>query len=231
MGLLWWPLSLHLIQRFLMATQLSLINNALILIGDLPLASLTSGTRAQIVATSLYDNIVQNELSKFRWGFARTQAQLTRVSVAGSSPKAGVVPEFEWQAMYYLPSDCLSLTRINPSMPYQIYSDIDSPETASTQIVYCNFGTATVNAAGVYPTELFADYIRNVPENEWPVYFSKMVEYALAMDFAPSIRDSAASMQLMANQYLNASRMARFTDSQQHPQTPIQDRPFINVRY
>ena len=186
-----------------MATQLSLINNALILIGDLPLASLTSGTRAQIVATSLYDNIVQNELSKFRWGFARRQVQLSS----------------------------LSWTRINPSMPYQIYSDIDSPETASTQIVYCNFGTATVNAAGVYPTKLFADYIRNVPENEWPVYFSKMVEYALAMDFAPSIRDSAASMQLMSNQYLNASRMARFTDSQQHPQTPIQDRPFINVRY
>ena len=29
---------------------------------------------------------------------------------------------------------------------------------------------------------------------------------------------------------MNASRMARFTDSQQHPQTPIQDRPFISVR-
>jgi hypothetical protein len=50
-------------------SKLSLINNALILIGDVPLTSLTSGTRAQVVATSLYDNIVQSELSKFRWGF------------------------------------------------------------------------------------------------------------------------------------------------------------------
>jgi hypothetical protein len=50
------------------------------------------------------------------------------------------------------------------------------------------------------------------------------------MDFAPSIRDSAASMELLSNQYMNASRMARFTDAQQHPQTPIQDSPFINVR-
>jgi len=51
------------------------------------------------------------------------------------------------------------------------------------------------------------------------------------MDFAPSIRDSASSMQTLAQQYLNASRMARYTDSQQHPQVAIQDRPFINVRY
>ena len=215
-----------------MASKLELINSALILIGDVPLTSLTSGTRAQVVATTLYDNIVQSELSKFRWGFARTQAQLTRISIPGSDPTEGVVPEFEWQAMYYLPSDCLSLTRINPSVPYQIYADIESPETASTQIVYCNFGAATVDEdTGLYPTKLFADYTRNVPENEWPAYFSKMIEYALGMDFAPSIRDSAASMELLANQYLNASRMARYTDSQQHPQTPIQDRPFINVRY
>ena len=59
-----------------MATKLSLINNALILIGDVPLTSLNSGTRAQVVATSLYDNIVQSELSKFRWGFARTQTEM-----------------------------------------------------------------------------------------------------------------------------------------------------------
>ena len=68
-------------------------------------------------------------------------------------------------------------------------------------------------------------------EADWPAYFAKMIEYALAMDFAPSIRDSASSMQTLAQQYLNASRMARYTDSQQHPKTPIQDRPFINVRY
>ena len=61
-----------------MADKLSLINNALILIGDTPLDSLTDGTRAQIVATSLYDNIVENELSKHRWGFARKKAELAK---------------------------------------------------------------------------------------------------------------------------------------------------------
>jgi hypothetical protein len=104
----------------------------------------------------------------------------------------------------------LVLIKLSPSIRYQILGDK----------VYCN-----------YSGSLYCDYIANVSESEWPVYFSKMVEYALAMDFAPSIRDSATSMELLSRQYLNASRMARFTDSQQHPQTAIQDQPFINVRY
>jgi hypothetical protein len=185
-----------------MASKIQLISNALILIGDLPITSLSGNTRGQTVANALYDNIVQNELSKFRWGFARKQAQL---SLTSTTPIGT-----EWQSVYQLPSDMLTLIKVDPSINYQILGDK----------VYCN-----------YSGNLYCDYIANVAESGWPVYFSKMIEYALAMDFAPSIRDSASAMQLLANQYLNASRMARFTDSQQHPQTPIQDRPFINVRF
>lgn len=185
-----------------MSSKIQLISNALILIGDLPVTSLSGNSRAETVANNLYDNIVQNELTKFRWGFARKQAQL---SLTVEEPIGT-----EWQSIYQLPTDMLVLIKLSPSIRYQILGDK----------VYCN-----------YSGTLYCDYIANVSESEWPVYFSKMIEYALAMDFAPSIRDSASSMQLLSQQYLNASRMARLTDSQQHPQTPIQDQPFINVRY
>tara|TARA_R110000796_G_scaffold200673_2_gene316670 strand:+ start:1201 stop:1758 length:558 start_codon:yes stop_codon:yes gene_type:complete len=185
-----------------MADKLGLINTALVLIGDLPLVSLTSGTRSQVVATQLYNNIVQDELSKFRWGFARKQAQLALTT--------GVPIGTEWQSIYQLPSDLLVLIKIDPKINYQILGDK----------LYCN-----------YSGNLYCDYICSPAESTWPVYFSRMAEYALAMDFAPAIRDSAASMEILSRQYLNASRMARYTDSQQHPQTPIQDQPFINVRF
>ena len=185
-----------------MASKIQLISNALILIGDLPVTSLSGNTRAETVANNLYDNIVQNEISKFRWGFARRQAQLSLTTEVAIGT--------EWSSIYQLPTDMLNLIKLSPSINYQILGDK----------VYCN-----------YSGSLYCDYIANVSESEWPVYFSKMIEYALAMDFAPSIRDSASAMQLLANQYLNASRMARFTDSQQHPQVAIQDRPFINVRF
>jgi len=185
-----------------MASKIQLISNALILIGDLPVTSLSGNTRAETVANNLYDNIVQNEISKFRWGFARRQAQLSLTTEVPIGT--------EWSSIYQLPTNMLNLIKLSPSINYQILGDK----------VYCN-----------YSGSLYCDYIANVSESEWPVYFSKMIEYALAMDFAPSIRDSASAMQLLANQYLNASRMARFTDSQQHPQVAIQDRPFINVRF
>ena len=78
---------------------------------------------------------------------------------------------------------------------------------------------------------VFADYIYNAPESEWPVYFQQMIQYRLAMDFAPAIRDSAASMEANAFQYDNASRMARYTDSQQYPVVPLSSAPFVNTRY
>ena len=185
-----------------MSSKIQLISNALILIGDLPIVSLSGNSRAETVAANLYDNIVQNELSKFRWGFARKQAQL---SLDAAAPIGN-----EWESKYTLPATMLTLIKLDPRINYQIIENK----------VYCN-----------YSGSLFCDYTDNVTETEWPVYFSKMIEYALAMDFAPSIRDSASAMQLLAQQYLNASRMARYTDSQQHPQTPIQSQPFINVRY
>jgi hypothetical protein len=184
-----------------MASKLDLVSNALILIGDEPLNSLVGNSRAQKVAANLYDNIVQNELTKHRWGFARRKAQLALLTET---------PLDDWQNAYQLPADLLTLIKINPNVGYQIYGSK----------VYTNLSEA-----------LYCDYISNVSESEWPVYFSKMVEYALARDFASSIRDSAASADRMAQEYLNASRMARATDSMQHPQTPIVNKPFINVRF
>jgi len=185
-----------------MASKIDLVSNALVLIGDSPLTSLTGSSRAQEVANKLYDNIVQNELTKFRWGFARKKAQISLTT--------DVPVDDEYKSIYQLPSDRLFIIKLYPNQNYQLYGDK----------LYANTSDA-----------LYVDYIYNVPETEWPVYFSKMIEYALAKDFATSIRDSAAARQEMAAEYVNASRMARFTDSLQYPQTPIQSNPFVDVRY
>ena len=82
-----------------MPSKINLVSNALILIGDLPITSLTGSSRAQTVANNLYDNIVQNELTKYRWGFARKKAQLAKV--------AGTPVGTEYSTMYQMPADLL----------------------------------------------------------------------------------------------------------------------------
>lgn len=183
-----------------MASKIDLISNALILIGDVSINDLVGNDRRKLIARNLYDNIVQNELTKHRWGFCRKKAQLSLLTAA---------PIEEWAKSYELPADLLTLIKISPSINYQVYGSQ----------IYCNYSQA-----------LYCDYIYAAPENDWPVYFAKMVEYALARDFATSLRDSTASRVEMAAEYENASRMARYTDSQQHPQVAIQSRPLIEVR-
>ena len=184
-----------------MASKIEFISNALILIGDTSINDLIGDDRRKNVARNLYTNIVSNELTKHRWGFARTKGQL---SLLVAKPLDG-----EWTSAYELPSDLLVLIKLHPNTNYQVYGST----------VYCNTNQA-----------LYCDYIYSAPEAEWPAYFSKMIEYALARDFSTSIRDSSASRGEMAAEYENASRMARYTDSQQHPQTPIQNHPLINAR-
>jgi hypothetical protein len=184
------------------ASKLDLISNALILIGDTSINDLNGNDRRKNVARNLYDNIVNNELTKHRWGFARKKGQL---SLLTANPI-----DREWHSAYELPSDLLVLIKLEPNINYQVYG---------TQI-YCNFTQA-----------IYCDYIYAPPESKWPVYFAKMIEYALARDFSTSIRDSTSTRGEMAAEYENASRMARYTDSQQHPQTPIKNHPFINARH
>lgn len=185
-----------------MASKIDLISSALVLIGDAPINSLSTGGRAQEVANSLYDRIVANELSKHRWGFARAKAQL---SLTTDTPA-----DSEWRSIYQLPSDLITFIRIRPNVNYQIYGDK----------VY-------TNTAGA----LYCDYIYGAPESEWPEYFAQTIVYALALDFSTSIRDSSSIAGEMAARYENASRMARYTDSQQHPQQPILHNPFADVRF
>lgn len=184
-----------------MPSKIDLVSNALILIGDDPVNDLVGNDRRKVVANNLYSNIVKNELTKHRWGFARKKGQL---SLLTAKPI-----DMEWDRSYELPTDLITLIKLYPSIKYQVYGSQ----------VYCNYNQA-----------LYCDYIYSVPEAQWPPYFSKMIEYALARDFSTSLRDSSASRGEMAAEYEIASRMARYTDSQQHPQTPIQNNPFIDVR-
>jgi hypothetical protein len=186
-----------------MATsKIDLVSNALVLIGDNPINSLTGNSRAQQVGSNLYDNIVQFELSQHRWGFARRKAQL------GLTTEEPV--DNEWRSIYQLPTDMITLIKIKPNTRYNIYGDK----------LYTNISSA-----------LYCDYVANVDEGEWPIYFAKMIEYALAKDFAVSIRDSAASRDRMQIEYQSAKAIAMNVDAQQYPSPPIAGHPFINVRF
>lgn len=186
-----------------MATKIDLISNALLLIGDLPLNSLTEDSYRAQVAVNLYDHIKLAELGKHRWGFARRKAVISQVLAA--------LPDDEYRFVYQLPTDLVTLIKIYPNQyDYKVYG----------RQLYTNIN----NLESV-------DYIANVGESEFPPHFSKLMEYALARDYVIPIRDNASGKEAMLFEYNEQARSARYLDSQQHPQTSLRSQPFITARF
>lgn len=185
-----------------MASKIDLINSGLVLCGDTPLNSLTEDRRAAVVAVQLYDSIFEAELTKHRWGFARTVASLNQL--------AAKPPLDAYTYQYQLPADMLEAVRLIPNeYDYKQYG----------QVLYSNQG------------EVQLDYIRKVTEAELPAYFVRLMEYALARDFSVAIRDELNHLQAMDARYTVEARNARFQDSASFPQDPIQDAPVTFVRF
>lgn len=185
-----------------MPSKVDLVSSALVLIGDTPVNSLSGNDRREVVANQLFERVKQAELAKFHWGFARKKAQL---SLTVDTPV-----DTEWRSIYQLPTDLITLIKIYPNVDYQIIGDK----------LYTNISSA-----------LYADYIYDCSEDDFPPHFSRVIEYALARDFAHAIRDNSTVRQMMAEEYLIQSRMARAMDAQQHPQESFRDQPFIKVRF
>jgi hypothetical protein len=183
-----------------MATKLNTISNALLLIGDQTINSLDEGSFRATVATNLYDNIYEAELASHTWGFARKLGNLSQTTSAPIVDK--------WKYIYQLPTDLISILTFYSRGDYEVYGDK----------IYSNQKTLTI------------DYYAKVSETLWPGYFAKLMEYALAKEFAIPIRENTSTADLMYKMYLGMGQKARALDSKQRIPRPIQDAPFLNAR-
>jgi hypothetical protein len=183
-----------------MASKINVISNALLLIGDKTISTLNEGTARALVASNLYDSIYESELASHPWGFARTLATLSLTTQASEIDT--------WDNVYQLPTDFITLYRFHPIGDYEVYGDK----------IYTNLTNVTI------------DYTAKVQEAGWPGYFQAMMQYALAKDFAVSIRENTEMASYMTKMYLGAAQKARAYDSKQKIQRPIQSAPFLEVR-
>ena len=184
-----------------MATKISTISNALLLIGDKPINSLTEGSYRAQVAAGLYDSVYESVLASHPWFFARTLVELAKTTETSELPT--------WNNIFQMPTDLITMIRIYPSSDYEIYGNK----------IYSN------------ATSLTIDYIAKVQEATWPGYFEKLMQWALASEFIIPIREDVGASQIITQKYLGQGQVARALDSKQKIQRPIQSQPFIQSRF
>ena len=139
-----------------MATQLSIINTALLLAGTNQITALDDETREARVAAATYTVTREDMLSRYPWDHATGQATLARLVAT---------PLFGYSYAYQLPTDPKAiaiLKKDNVPNNYKIYEDkLYSDNT-------------TVNI----------DYVYDPGEANDPPYFTRLLEFALTEIYA-----------------------------------------------
>ena len=182
-------------------SSISLASNALLLLGGSTISSFTDGTSGSQIAANLYENSYLSQLTNHRWRFATKTAQLARLVET---------PINDYKYAFQLPSDLIYLQKTVDNIGlYQIYGSK----------LYTNAETVTV------------DYTYRVDEDKLPPYFTKMLEFFLAAQFAVPLTGDMDKGNYYSKFYLNELKRAKYADSTQTPQDTFTPSAYVGVRY
>ena len=170
-------------------TKVDICARALIMVGASPISSFSDGSTEALVASNVYEDIVEASLCRSRWRFATTQKQISLLTSA---------PTGRYDYAYQMPTDpaVLQINTITVNdniIPYERYQNY----------IYVN-GYGSSN-------ELIMDYIYRVDESYFPAHFKLALEYQLASVFAGSVaRDNdmiKSFIELADRQFLTAKHI------------------------
>lgn len=181
---------------------LDLVNQALVAMGEDPISNLeTDQTTKAIVMRQQYQIQIEGALTRSNWRFATAKAALNLISAP---------PINRWSHAWQLPADLLKVLYLWPPQHYEIQGS----------------RLLTNSAKAV---EL--DYIRRVPEAEFPPYFTAYAVLKLAHATCQGITGQAKQRAELKLDAADALNDALFQDAQQQPNQEPLPNPFVDVRF
>ena len=159
------------------------------MVGAQPISSFSDGSTEALVASNIYEDIVEASLCRSRWRFATTQKQISLLTSA---------PTGRYDYAYQMPTDpaVLQINTITVNdniIPYERYQNY---------IYVDGYGSSN---------KLIMDYIYRVDESYFPAHFKLALEYQLASVFAGSVaRDNdmiKSFIELADRQFLTAKHI------------------------
>ena len=118
-------------------------------------------------------------------------------------------PLNEFTYAFQIPTDSLKIERVFNVKHYKIFRDL----------IYTN------------TSDIDIDYVFRPDTSALPSYFVLAFTYHLASEFALAVTDNETKNGIYERKYRAALGEAFAADGMQHPQTPIQDNPFTDVRF
>lgn len=186
-----------------MATSVSICSQALLMLGDKPIASFTEGTKGATLASNLYPDERRAFLRAHPWNAAIVRLQLAPLADA---------PAFGWQSAFLLPNDCLRVLDV---------------QFGSASIEHKIEGRKVMaDASGINLT-----YITDLDEDQWDAAMVKALTMRMASLMAYAITASAALADSLDQAAVRAMKQAKNMDGQEGTPDGIDDDPLMQSRY
>lgn len=175
-----------------MATELEVVNEALIKLGASPIASLNDAGAEATTASALFRTTADKLLAETLWYWALRKEQLSRIQL-----ESGEFNEFEnqFEYVYQMPTDLIRSVGLDSHEPFRLLRDR----------MYTNDKAPVLT------------YVFQAEVDRWPGYFRELVVDSLAGAFATSVTDSSNRAQLWLAQADRARGRAMAIDAQQTP--------------
>lgn len=173
------------------------------MIGANPITSFSDGSAEANVATEIYEDLVQEELSLYPWSFAKEQAVLGLLAAE---------PVDEWTYAYQLPNTVLTVLRVTVN---------------SNPILFERFGDKIFCDEA---DDVVATFIFRAKEPSWTPYFASLVVHKLAAVFATAIAERPKLAEAIYGELNGVRLLARNRDSSSQTTRRIRASRFRRVR-
>lgn len=198
-----------------MASQVEIVNRALIKIGGNTISSMSDSTKSAQVMSGLWETVRKSELSKRYWNFSIARVQLAKLATA---------PSWGFANSYQLPVDFLKIMQVSdiyiaPSQSDYTAGD-DSPYAIESGTISTDFGDP-----------LKIRYIKDVTDTGlFDTLFNEVLASKLAYEACYSINQSGQGTDRAMNDYIIAVRHAALSNAVSRPPQSIPDDSWILSR-
>jgi len=188
-----------------MADRLSVCNDALVLLGQVPLSSLTDVSDRSLIINTIYDRVLDGLIRNYYWDCC-----VKRVTLAPLANAQAFLFDVESNA-FQMPSDCLRVVSISLDDTDQEYVVEDGKIITDAAVVYLRY-----------------QYRK---DEGWDAGFTESLVYSLAAALAYPLTMAADKAQYMEQLASDKIRKARLIDAQQGTVMPIRDSAVLRARY
>jgi hypothetical protein len=178
-----------------MASQLGIVNEALGLLGEMPIDDIDDTQDPKAVKVKAFWDVARDQLlERFAWSFATTRVALQQDAEA---------PTYGFTYAYVIPADCI---RVLEATAYTDDMDVDDRSKMSCRI---ESGRVLTNETAVY-----LKYVRRVEETgRFSPLFCSALAAALAAMLASALTKSGSTTQAMLQLAEMRLREARASDN------------------